>query len=144
MEQANIIEQIFKMQDIKWYITENSIIPFVENKSETKIKLLTNNRIVKIQMKEQCVGISPADDYYTEIVKDLNTTLFKATKKKGVVMYGIDMLGKYYFEKKSRDYVRNWLNTEIRTQEEILAISENVNANYNKSKEKKVKDSRDF
>ena len=136
---------MFKMLDIMWYKTENEVIPFVKNNVGTKIKVLTTDKIVKIYTKEVAISISPVDDDGTEIVDDLDKTLFKATRKKGgVVLNRIAFFKKYYFNDNSENDICSWLNSEIKTQKNIACLAEILTKNFLKAQEKITKDSRDF
>lgn len=146
-EDRNLLddEPMFKMKDVWWYKTENEIIPFVVNNAKTKVKVLTNNKTEKILFKEQPAGDFPEDDDTELLVEDFAKTLFNATGKKGFFVYDrVEFLHDYYFTTSDSKTIYTWMENEIKTQSEIVNLSETLTKNYLKSHEKLLNDSRDF
>lgn len=132
---------MFKMVDVMWYVTDNDIIPFVTNLNKTKVKLLSNNKIVSI---EEGFGNCSDDSDRKVLVERFSKALLVATGRVGrIVADRVSFLKKYLFSTSNENSIFIWL-AEIKTQNEILELCNKMIQNYHDEIDEKLKNSRNF
>ena len=135
----------YTLKDIKWYKTNEGFFPFVENLDETKVKLLSTGKVVKLKrfFKEEPYSIHDSEPVIT-VYKDYQSALKKLTKLDGKVLNCYNAIYDYYFKDKRMDLAKNcWINGTQQTICQIKGITSYMNTRL-QTELKRVKDSREF